>query len=186
MDLYEKACGMDIFFGFFSKNDIPSDIVGLILSFYHIVLFAFEYHSNKIKLEENKITNISGSSLQIVVVGDWIDPEIKKIHTVKIKIIRQTGCIGIGIVPVGYRVDEALIYQQGGYNQFNTDFKNNTDIFTATFDCNTLKLSYHLSLNDGEEKSGLFRKGSVEKANYFKWAVTMYSKNDVCTIIEVN
>ena len=180
--------------------DIPSDIVLIIFMFYYIKMFEIEY-GNKIIREDNTITNIIDSYRNTSLIGDWMDPGADNncIHTFKVKIVKNTGVIGIGIVKPGYNMEEAIIYLKG-YAYFNDGhyYKNGLGsgkaddystgcIVSLTLNLNALSLSYDIidKENVVESKKGvLYKSGKIDTCKY-KWAVSIYQQHDCVEIIDV-
>ena len=174
----------------YESDKIPSEVIQLLLLFYHIELFRFEYNVNKIKLNQNTITSKSNSSLHMITVGDWIFPEMKKIHTISMKIIRQRDFIGIGIVSVGYCINDALVYSKDGLCYFNDLLGDQRklppiDTFKGVLDCNNASLTFDVDMTDGRNSKAVMDIIQFKEAKY-KWAVAIYKRDDCCTILEVN
>ena len=126
------------------------------------------------------------------------DSDIDFIHTITIKIIKQTYSIGIGIVEAGYNL-ETLIQFCKGYCFFNNgnvckkvtvlrkaDEYTTGDIVSLTLNLKSLSLSYNIiKNNDNEIKKGmLVQEGQILKRKY-KWAVAISSKDDCVEIIDI-
>ena len=187
--------------------DIPSDIIQIIFLFYYIKKFNFEYSTEHIELnqDENKITNISNSSLNTTVVGDWMDPfeSNKNIHIIKVKIDALIQTALIGIVP-DYDVDSALIWCNNAYvyaatgnvyanstklDGFESDgihhgfSEGDTVIMTLNFEL--LSLCCHIISSSRENINEIIMKpGSIDKTKY-KWAIGMYEDDSAITVIDI-
>ena len=185
--------------------DIPSEIVTLIFTFYFIRIFHIE-HGKKIQVTDNVITNIDSTyaaCLNTSVIDEWMDPHSFNnngyyIHTMKVKIIKQTGFIIVGIVDQNHDLNDAIIAQQGyslvsdgGYYKCtslkgNADGYSTGDVVSLMLNIKALSLSYSIIKNgDTEEKKGLlFKAGEINKTKY-KWAVGIYDKPDSVEIIDI-
>ena len=91
--------------------NVPTEIVSIIFMFYFMKIFNIE-HGQNIKVEENTITNIQENAffglLNTTVIDDWMDPNLNHIHTIKIKMVKQSGFITMGIVEQGYDVETSV------------------------------------------------------------------------------
>ena len=188
-----------------SKNydlDIPSEIMSLIFMFHFIKEFIIEY-GKKIQIEDNVITNIDMSSDQhsnTTIIDDWMDPDsdIDHIHTIKVKILRRTDSILIGIVYRGYKLEDTIISSEGYcfssdglcYHGISCRKKDDTystgDIVSLTFNVKSLLLSYKIAKKeDNEIKGGIvFDSSRIYKTKY-KWAIGIFEHNDSVEIIDI-
>ena len=184
--------------------DIPLDIIQMIFTFFFIKIFNFEYSTEEdggIEVDENTITHTINSSLNTVVVGDWMDPEIKSIHSIKMK-VNITAAALIGIVPDGYKVDKAMIFCDDHYSYsedgevYNRTEKlalagdhhgySKGDELLLTLDFDTLSLSCQTVTNSGEViKDILVPVGVIKKMKY-KWAFGLYGKLASFTVIDIS
>ena len=181
------------------KMDIPKDIIEVILLFYHLV-FIYQYKENHVEINENRIMNKNDSWNNTTTINHMIDPEENKIHKLTIKIMKQTGCIGVGVVAAKHlKTSVPFVHLPGSYSYFNTGMCYNAgrivhlhetrwefgkdDIITLTFDTSTMSLMYQKIGNDGQKRHGnMAKEGSIPKLKYY-WAVGIYKKEDSCAII---
>ena len=93
---------------------VPLEIISIIFTFYFVKIFNIE-HGKDIKVKDNTIINIgngSNASMNTTVIHQCMDADLdldsRHIHTIKVKIIKQTELIGIGIVQKNYELDSAI------------------------------------------------------------------------------
>ena len=184
--------------------DIPSEIVSLIFMFYFIKAFNIE-HGGKIKIEHNVITNIDETFLAFiyttVIVQCMIpDGDINHIHSIKVRIIKLSSNIQIGIVPNGYALENAIATNKGYsfkrdgicvhryYIQRMVDEYITGDIVSLTLNLKEMSLSYKIinrKNKDNVTKEGIvFEAGEIDKTEY-KWAIVIDRKDDCVEIIDV-
>ena len=96
--------------------DIPSDIIQIIFIFFYCKIFDFDFSKEHIQIKENTLTNISSSCLNTTVVGDWMMPDSKKIHTMTVKVASLSIQSLIGIASTDYVVNGAFIFSQKAYS----------------------------------------------------------------------
>ena len=185
--------------------DIPSDIALTIFMFYYIKMFDIEY-GKKINRKDNTITNIDDSVWNpfgnTSVIGDWMDPDVDNnyIHTIKIKIIKKTDEIGIGIVKQEYDMEEVILFNEGyaffdngtyyktGLIEGAVDGYSTGQIVLLKLNLKELSLSYEIidDINGTESKKGiLYESGTIDKTKY-KWAVSVCKPHDCVEIIDVH
>ena len=135
--------------------DIPSDIVSIIFMFYFIKVFNIEY-GKRIKCEDNFITNISDSMaacFNTTVIDGWMVPDSGGdfIFTLRVKIVKQTDTIVIGIVQQGYKLDDSLLVFHKSYgfandgNYFHSlSLKGTADAYRANLIRGLVSLNYRL------------------------------------------
>ena len=83
---------------------VPLEIISIIFTYYFVKVFNIE-HGENIKVKDNTIINIgngSNTAMNTIVIRKWIDTDlnldIPYIHTINVKIIKQTELVGIGII----------------------------------------------------------------------------------------
>ena len=152
-----------------SDNDnleIPSEIVSIIFMFYFIKLFNIEY-GKEIKVKENIIKNAYyygyNTYSNTTVIGDWMNPNSDNnnnhVYTIKVKIIKKSGLIIIGIVDQTYNLYKLTTQLQGYSFASNGEFQKmrhlkgladkykKGDIVSLTLDIKALSLSYSIIKN---------------------------------------
>ena len=196
--------------------DIPSEIVSIIFIFHFIQIFNIR-HGKKISADNNIITNIAQEeddeswltqrNNKKAVIGQWmrVNSDFPNTHTIKLKIVKDTGGIGIGIVSPGYKLESPLrsyhfrshgaVHHNQGKRIIDKRVKDTFstgDIVTLTLNSNPISLSYSIIKTGDKEparldvpkKGILFEKFGLSEYT-FKWAVEIDERGDCVEIIDI-
>ena len=180
------------------KIHVPTDIIRLIFSFFYVRIFDFDYATEDYKVDENTVTNISNSCLNLVAIGDLMDPALKQTHKIKIKIEKLSGSALLGLVPEDYDIHKAMVFTDDSYSYTErgavyhcsnlTSMTIGFDehyIVSLILDLNTLSLSCDTVTNSGEYQCDLLVKaGGIDKMKY-KWAIALYEQDTSITILDL-